>query len=137
LTSIQLSLGSNQDRQTDLASAHYIIDDNGSIVQMVKLEDAAYHAGISKWTIDSKEYTNSRINDISIGIELVGDGNKMVYSEYQYQSLIRLLYELTYDGQIKSIVGHSDIAPGRKTDPGVYFDWDRIRKCHYGHLVKR
>ncbi|MEO0442401.1 MAG: 1,6-anhydro-N-acetylmuramyl-L-alanine amidase AmpD [Pseudomonadota bacterium] len=100
-------------------SSHLLIDREGSLVQFVSLNKRAWHAGQS--------YFNNRenCNDFSIGIELEGTDN-IPYTENQYKSLIALTQTLlkVYPELHKdSIVGHSDIAPGRKTDPGPAFNW--------------
>ena len=105
-------------------SAHLLIHRDGSAVQFVALDRRAWHAGVSQFC------GRERCNDFSIGIELEGC-DEVPYSDAQY----RRLDELTRD--IRSlfpaigadrIVGHSDIAPGRKTDPGACFDWGRYRR---------
>jgi len=107
---------------TDLrVSSHLFIDRLGSSVQFVGLDHRAWHAGQSSFL------GRENCNDFSIGIELEGidDG---AYSEQQYHSLVQLSRQLmTRYPQISldRIVGHSDIAPGRKSDPGPAFDWGR------------
>ncbi|MGF7453715.1 1,6-anhydro-N-acetylmuramyl-L-alanine amidase AmpD [Pasteurella bettyae] len=102
-------------------SAHCLIDRNGRITQFVNFNDRAWHAGISSF--EGRE----KCNDFSIGIELEGS-NTQPFTESQYQSLAKLTKQIqkTYP-QITTnrIVGHSDIAPGRKIDPGQYFDWSK------------
>ena len=105
-------------------SAHCLIERDGRIVQFVSFLDRAWHAGVSEWRGESG------CNDFSIGIELEGQDHE-AYSEAQYQSLARLVDALrSYFPGIASdaIAGHSDIAPGRKTDPGPAFDWARLRQ---------
>lgn len=113
-------------------SAHFQIDREGDIWQICdpkKFE--AFHAGRSeRWHQASRKVVNGW-NRISIGIELVGDGNKSFYSPAQYSSLIALCKELmvAFPISIKDVVGHDEISPGRKVDPGQNFDWDNfIRK---------
>ncbi len=67
-----------------------------------------------------------RCNDFSIGIELEGT-DELPFTEAQYASLIPLLQSLKQAYPIRAVVGHSDIAPGRKTDPGAHFDWQRLQ----------
>jgi N-acetylmuramoyl-L-alanine amidase len=104
-------------------SAHYVISRDGRVVQMVKDSDVAWHAG--------KSFFNGRtgVNQFSIGIELSATATSG-FTEDQMSSLEQLLLELIrkYEIPITSIVGHQDIAPGRKVDPGSLFDWFRIRK---------
>ena len=104
-------------------SAHFLIRRNGEIVQFVATDDRAWHAGISNW------YGRSDCNDFSIGIELEGTDDKR-YEEIQYRQLAGLVAILRkrYLGiSANAIVGHSDIAPERKTDPGEAFDWQYFR----------
>mgnify|MGYP002260836742 CR=1 FL=1 len=79
----------------------------------------AWHAGVS-----SCEGRN-RVNDFSIGIELEGSDD-LPFTDAQYAALVPLLATLKAAYPIQAVVGHSDIAPGRKTDPGPFFDWNRI-----------
>lgn len=102
-------------------SAHLLIRRDGEIVQFVDFNQRAWHAGVSQFQ------GRERCNDFSIGIELEGSVNQP-FSEAQYQQLAdvsRLLLANYPQLNKQRIVGHSDIAPGRKTDPGPYFDWQR------------
>ena len=104
-------------------SSHLLIDREGQLIQFVDLNKKAWHAGISEFE-GQKE-----CNDFSIGIELEGTDTEP-YSDKQYLSLISLTNCLmeSYSGiSTERIVGHSDIAPSRKTDPGVSFDWSRYK----------
>ena len=105
-------------------SAHLLIRRDGQLVQFVPLHLRAWHAGQS--CFQGRE----RCNDFSIGIELEG-ADQIPYESAQYQTLTQVTRELQrrYPGITpKRIVGHSDIAPNRKTDPGPAFDWDRFRQ---------
>ena len=105
-------------------SAHCLIERDGHIIQFVSFLDRAWHAGVSNWCGEDA------CNDFSIGIELEGTDD-LDYSEAQYQSLCRLVAGLRssyVDIEPDSICGHSDIAPGRKTDPGPGFDWVYFKK---------
>ena len=104
-------------------SAHCLIQRNGDIVQYVSFNDKAWHAGVS--TYQGRE----KCNDFSIGIELEGTDD-IPYTKEQYQQLSRLSQALiaAYPELENNIVGHCDIAPGRKTDPGAAFDWRRYRE---------
>jgi len=97
-------------------SAHFFIRRDGSIIQFVSCLKRAWHAGTSSWQ------NKTRCNDFSIGIELEGSDTE-AFTEKQYSSLTQLTQTLQNVYPITEIVGHSDIAPGRKTDPGSYFDW--------------
>ncbi len=101
-------------------SAHFLIRRDGELLQFVPCGLRAWHAGESNWR------GRSRCNDFSIGIELEGT-DEVPFEDAQYQRLAGLVRALAtaYPG-IPS-VGHSDIAPGRKTDPGPCFDWARYR----------
>jgi N-acetyl-anhydromuramoyl-L-alanine amidase len=102
-------------------SAHFLIRRDGRLVQFVSCNDRAWHAGASSW--------NGRhaCNDFSIGVELEGTDD-VPYASVQYTMLARLLKAIVRHHPVKGIVGHSDIAPGRKTDPGPAFDWARLRR---------
>lgn len=99
-------------------SSHFLIDRQGAISQFVSTEHRAWHAGVSCFN------GVENCNDYSIGIELEGC-DEQGYTQAQYQALIHLSDDLLahYAIGLDNIVGHSDIAPGRKTDPGPYFDW--------------
>jgi len=105
-------------------SAHFLICRDGEVVQYVSCDRRAWHAGVSSFQ------GRPNCNDFSIGIELEGTDSQ-TYTESQYQKLAELTLAL-FDAYPKlnrnSIVGHSDIAPGRKTDPGTGFDWHRFKE---------
>ena len=105
-------------------SSHILIKRNGEVVQFVPFNMRAWHAGESSY----KGVDNC--NDYSIGIELEGSDDE-TFDNAQYDSLFELtsliLKEYNLIGK-KNIKGHSDIAPGRKSDPGILFDWDRYLK---------
>lgn len=103
-------------------SAHLLIERNGTISQFVNFNDRAWHAGKSCYL------GRENCNDFSIGIELEGDD----YSEFdqrQYQALATVLHAIyqAYPKTKGHLAGHSDIARGRKSDPGAYFDWQKLR----------
>lgn len=102
-------------------SSHFLVRRNGQIVQFVPCNKRAWHAGVSTWR------GRSRCNDFSIGIELEGSDFEP-FTEYQYAALVRLTRRLKRIYPIADIVGHSDIAPERKTDPGPFFDWEGYKK---------
>lgn len=104
---------------TAKVSSHFFIRRDGELIQFVSCLQRAWHAGVSHW--QSRE----RCNDFSVGIELEGSDDE-AFEAPQYQTLNTLLTALKKTYPIQHIVGHSDIAPGRKTDPGPYFDWDKI-----------
>jgi AmpD protein len=104
-------------------SAHALIRRDGSVHQYVPFDQRAWHAGVSEYQ------GRPACNDYSIGIELEGT-DELAYEPAQYASLAVLIGALleAYPGlSADRIVGHSDVAPGRKTDPGLTFDWGRLR----------
>lgn len=102
------------------ASAHFLIRRDGEVIQFVPCVKRAWHAGESSWK------GRSRCNDFSIGIEVEGDG-EAPFMPAQYRRLSELTRVLLTRYPITEIVGHSDIAPARKVDPGPRFDWARYR----------
>ncbi|MCJ7556160.1 MAG: 1,6-anhydro-N-acetylmuramyl-L-alanine amidase AmpD [Gammaproteobacteria bacterium] len=111
-------------------SSHLLIRRQGELVQYVSFNQRAWHAGQS--CFEGRDCCN----DFSIGIELEGS-DALAYTETQYEKLNALVATLlsTYPSlSADRIVGHSDIAPGRKTDPGVAFDWQRLRSAYLAGL---
>ena len=106
-------------------SSHFLIRRDGEIIQFVACDQRAWHAGESSWR------GRERCNDFSIGIELEGTDD-VPFEDVQYERLAELTRALNANYQITDIVGHSDIAPGRKTDPGPCFDWVRYRSLIKG-----
>lgn len=100
-------------------SAHFFIRRDGSLIQFVSCLDRAWHAGRSQWQ------GRERCNDFSIGIELEGCDTQP-FEASQYVTLSRLIPALQAAYPLCAAVGHADIAPGRKTDPGPCFDWGRV-----------
>jgi N-acetyl-anhydromuramoyl-L-alanine amidase len=100
-------------------SAHFVVRRDGALAQFVSCERRAWHAGLSSFE------GRVRCNDFSIGIELEGD-DFTPFEEAQYARLIALVDALRSRYPITAIAGHSDVAPGRKTDPGPLFDWPRL-----------
>lgn len=97
-------------------SAHFLVRRNGEIIQFVPCSKRAWHAGTSLWQ------GRSCCNDFSIGVELEGS-DQVPFSDRQYAALARLTRLLQRTYPLRAIVGHADIAPERKTDPGPCFDW--------------
>ena len=116
-------------------SCHYLIDRNGDIFKMIDDANIAWHAGKSKW----KKFKD--LNSCSIGIELVNRGHKFGYQNYsksQINSLLKLCKNLKKKYSIKkeNFLGHSDIAPLRKNDPGEKFPWEKLSKHNFGKWYK-
>ena len=100
-------------------SSHFLIRRDGELVQFVPLQKRAWHAGASRWR------GRERCNDFSLGIELEGVDDDR-FEPAQYARLASLLQALRALAPLRDIAAHSDIAPGRKTDPGTGFDWRRL-----------
>lgn len=107
-------------------SAHALIDRAGRATQFVPFDQRAWHAGVSSWR------GRERCNDFSIGIELEGC-DESPFADEQYTTLAQMIRWLAQRypalGREGAVAGHSDIAPGRKTDPGPHFDWCRLESC--------
>ncbi len=104
-------------------SAHFLILRTGAVMQFVSANDRAWHAGASSFC------GRERCNDFSIGIELEGT-DFAPYEEVQYAALVELTHSLRAAYPLVAVTGHEHIAPGRKTDPGPYFDWKRYQRDH-------
>jgi N-acetyl-anhydromuramoyl-L-alanine amidase len=102
-------------------SAHFFIRRDGRVLQFVATNRRAWHAGASRWR------DRERCNDFSLGIELEGCDERP-FTAIQYVRLARLIRILRRHYPIEEVVGHADIAQGRKTDPGPCFDWSRLRQ---------
>jgi N-acetylmuramoyl-L-alanine amidase len=116
-------------------SCHYLIDRKGQVLRMVDENKVAWHAGKSKW----KNFKN--LNKNSIGIELVNKGHELKYERFtnsQINELIKLCLNLKKKFKIKNsnILGHSDISPMRKQDPGEKFPWKKLKKSKLGIWYK-
>jgi N-acetylmuramoyl-L-alanine amidase len=118
------------DRLADPAaevSAHYLIDEDGTVIRLVEEDKRAWHAGRASW----RGITD--INSASIGIELVNPGHEWGYRPFpkaQMEALLPLLADIVkrHDIPRANVVGHSDVAPARKQDPGELFDWDLLAR---------
>ena len=102
-------------------SAHFLVRRDGEVIQFVPCAKRAWHAGESAWR------GRSRCNDFSVGVELEG-ADDQPFADIQYAELAPLITALQRAYGALEIVGHSDIAPARKTDPGPCFDWQRLRR---------
>ena len=100
-------------------SSHFLIRRDGEPIQFVACRRRAWHAGVSSWK------GRERCNDFSIGIELEGC-DELPFEDVQYRQLAELIEVLCAPYPITALAGHSDIAPGRKTDPGPCFEWQRL-----------
>lgn len=108
-------------------SAHYVIDKEGKVYHMLNDYLRAWHAGVGRWGAVTD------LNSVSIGIEMDNNG-KDPYTEAQITNLISLLDTLKNDYHIpvENFIGHGDIAPGRKVDPGINFPWKRLADAGFG-----
>jgi AmpD protein len=100
-------------------SSHFLIRRGGELLQFVPLAARAWHAGASRWR------GRERCNDFSVGIELEGVDDA-VFEAAQYASLVTLFTKLQTVLPLREVAAHSDVAPGRKSDPGTHFDWARF-----------
>ena len=115
-------------------SCHYVINVDGRITQMVREADRAWHAGKSYW------HGITDINSRSIGIEIQNPGHERGYPDFpeaQMQAVERLAADIIARNAIRPemVLGHSDVAPQRKIDPGEKFDWPRLHRAGIGHWV--
>lgn len=108
-------------------SSHFLILRDGGVVQFVSANDRAWHAGVS--CFEGRE----RCNDFSIGIELEGTDFEQ-FPALQYRALAALTYALQLRYPLAAVAGHEHIAPGRKTDPGPFFDWTQYQQALAGHM---
>lgn len=115
-------------------SCHYVVDEDGRIIQMVAEEARAWHAGVSYWAGETD------INSASIGIEIQNPGHSLGYREFpaiQMRAVAALCRDISCRHGIvpERVLAHSDIAPGRKIDPGEKFDWAWLAGEGVGHWV--
>lgn len=108
-------------------SAHYVIDEDGRVTQLVDEDRRAWHAGQSYW----RGITD--VNSASVGIELVNPGHEFGYRDFpqaQIEALLPLLADIKRRHGVSrsNVVGHSDVAPARKQDPGELFPWERLAR---------
>ena len=100
-------------------SAHFLVRRDGELIQFVPVHRRAWHAGVSCWR------GRQRCNDFSVGVELEGTPQH-AFADPQYAQLARLVRALRSALPLREIAAHSDLAPGRKSDPGDRFDWSRL-----------
>jgi N-acetylmuramoyl-L-alanine amidase len=116
-------------------SCHYVVDEVGCITQMVAENQRAWHAGASRWAGETD------INSASIGIEIQNPGHEHGYPEFpaeQMQAVAALCRDIAQRRGIppERVLAHSDVAPGRKIDPGEKFDWAFMAKAGVGHWAE-
>ena len=116
-------------------SSHYLVEEDGRVFSLVAEERRAWHAGVSSWKGEKE------INGISIGIEIVNPGHEFGYRAFpaaQIEAVIALLGDIRgrWDIEDGMIVGHSDVAPARKEDPGELFPWKRLAEAGHGLWVE-
>ena len=116
-------------------SCHYLVEEQGKIVQMVGEEMRAWHAGVSSWKGEQD------INSQSVGIEIQNPGHTLEYSTFpheQMDAVAKLCHDIATRHHIsqRDILAHSDVAPGRKVDPGEKFDWKYLHGQGIGHWVE-
>jgi N-acetylmuramoyl-L-alanine amidase len=116
-------------------SAHYLVEEDGHVMQMVRESDRAWHAGKGSWR------GRADINSNSIGIEIVNPGHAFGYPDFpdrQIDSVIELCRGIVdrHDIRPERVLAHSDVAPGRKVDPGEKFPWPTLFAAGVGHLVE-
>jgi len=112
-------------------SAHYLVEEDGRVFRLVAEERRAWHAGVSYWR------GRRNVNGESIGIEIVNPGHEWGYRQFpdaQIESVIALVADIRsrWDIEDRDIVGHSDVAPDRKDDPGELFPWKRLAQAGHG-----
>jgi len=116
-------------------SAHYLVDEAGHIAQLVAESDRAWHAGLGSWAGETD------LNSCSIGIEVQNPGHDFgcpAFPEAQMQAVEALCLDILnrYTIPPERVLGHSDVAPGRKRDPGEKFDWERLARAGIGLWVE-
>jgi N-acetylmuramoyl-L-alanine amidase len=116
-------------------SAHYVVEEDGRIFRLVPEERRAWHAGVSFWKGETD------VNNVSVGVEIVNPGHEFGYAPFpdaQIAAVIALVGDIRSRWMIddRKIVGHSDVAPDRKEDPGELFPWRRLAEAGHGHWVE-
>ena len=116
-------------------SSHYLVFEDGRIVQLVAERERAWHAGASCWKGESD------INSLSVGIEIVNPGHEIGITDFppeQIAAVIALCADIVERHSVPAerILAHSDVAPGRKLDPGEHFPWDELHSHGIGHWIE-
>ena len=122
-------------RPESKVSAHYVVDEAGRVIQMVRESMRAWHAGLSRWGEETD------INSASIGIEIHNPGHDGGYPEFpdaQMEAVVALCRDIVarHDIRPERVLAHSDVAPVRKKDPGEKFDWACLARAGVGHWVE-
>ncbi len=122
-------------REESRVSCHYLIDEAGVVTQMVRESERAWHAGVSHWAGETD------INSCSIGIEIHNPGHGLGYPDFpeaQLASVEALCLDIMARHDVLShrVIGHSDVAPARKADPGEKFDWKRLSLAGIGQWIE-
>ncbi len=128
MESMQAAKGRLSDPESKV-SAHYLIDEDGTVFDLVDEDKRAWHAGVSYWAGETD------INSYSIGVEIVNPGHEFGYRAFpsaQMDAVLRLSSEIMDRNKIKCVLGHSDVAPERKIDPGELFDWQMLAQNGVG-----
>lgn len=118
-------------RSSDPVSAHYVVGEDGSVFRLVDEDRRAWHAGGGAWR------GLEDLNSASVGIEIVNagyaaDGSRPPYPDVQIEAVIALCKEIMTRHEIRWVIGHSDLAPTRKSDPGEHFPWKRLADAGVG-----
>ena len=124
--------------ENNYTGAHYVIHRDGKIIQCIDESKRAYHAGVSSWAEVRGGADNINAHSIGIEVENPTFGSSTEYTSAQIDSLIRLSKSIIARHHIKphNVIGHSDIAPGRKADPGVLFPWRKLAEAGIGIFPK-
>ncbi|QRN97996.1 N-acetylmuramoyl-L-alanine amidase [Archangium violaceum] len=125
---VSVDLATLRSTKGSRVSSHYLLSPTGTLYQLVPDNKVAWHAGVSSL----RGVTTPSVNARSIGIEITNDGSGQTpFTEAQYRALEQLVPYLarTYKVPKENILGHRDVAPGRKTDPADNFDWERVRRA--------
>lgn len=131
----QEALARLRDANEPRVSAHYFVDEDGTILQLVPEARRAWHAGLAYWDGEND------INSCSIGIEIVNPGHEFGYPDFpppQIDAVIALCHDIVTRRNIRAdrVLAHSDVAPGRKQDPGEKFPWRKLHEAGVGHWVE-
>jgi N-acetylmuramoyl-L-alanine amidase len=135
MQSTAAALARLREEKAPRVSSHYLVDEEGRIIQLVPETRRAWHAGVSHWAGETN------INACSIGIEISNPGHEFGYVDFpprQIAAVIALCQDILARNAIPGhrVLAHSDVAPGRKQDPGEKFPWQQLYRCGVGHWVE-